>query len=100
MTRPDFDDYRARMAERDFRQEAFMGGYEGEWAAAWATFDEEGEEAVPDNPDWAPMTPAEILEHEFGPENKCDDCCPVPGCEVCGPCERHDGDPPGSWNKP
>lgn len=22
-------------------------------------------------------------------ENKCDDCCPVIGCDTCGPCEDH-----------
>jgi hypothetical protein len=22
-------------------------------------------------------------------ENKCDDCCPVIGCDRCGPCPRH-----------
>lgn len=24
--------------------------------------------------------------------NKCDDCCLVIGCHVCGPCALHDGD--------
>jgi hypothetical protein len=23
--------------------------------------------------------------------NKCDECCLVIGCEVCGPCAKHDG---------
>lgn len=31
-------------------------------------------------------------EDEEEDDNKCDDCCPVKGCEVCGPCPEHDSE--------